>query len=140
MVDTTFIDKTTVIEPDWANDVNRLHYTIFGDPATAADIVITIRTETDSFTLALADNGQYIRCNKGTALTVTVPANATTAMLVGSSITFEQTGAGQVTVLAAGGVTVRTPETLLSRKQFSTIALTKLATDEWILIGDIETV
>lgn len=35
MSDTTFVNGVTLSDADWFNDVNRLHYTIFGDPATA---------------------------------------------------------------------------------------------------------
>lgn len=35
MADTTFVDGSTLTAADWFNDVNRLHYTIFGDPANA---------------------------------------------------------------------------------------------------------
>lgn len=38
MADTNFIDKTTVIQADWLNDVNRLHYTLLQDPNTVQDI------------------------------------------------------------------------------------------------------
>lgn len=33
MADTTFVNGVTLTDEDWFNDVNRLHYTIFGDPA-----------------------------------------------------------------------------------------------------------
>jgi len=36
MSDTTYVDGTTLILADAMNDFNRLHYTIFGDPADAA--------------------------------------------------------------------------------------------------------
>lgn len=35
MSDTTFTDTVTLTDDDWFNDLNRLHYTVFGDPATA---------------------------------------------------------------------------------------------------------
>lgn len=36
MTTTSFTNGTTVTDDDWFNDVNRLHYTIFNDPADAA--------------------------------------------------------------------------------------------------------
>lgn len=36
MADTTFVNGATLTDADWFNDVNRLHYTIFGDPADDA--------------------------------------------------------------------------------------------------------
>lgn len=42
MADTTFTDGVTVTAADWFNDVNRLHYTIFGDPSTGAALLNTM--------------------------------------------------------------------------------------------------
>src|SRR5262245_41573673 len=36
MSDTAFTNGITVTDADWFNDLNRLHYTIFGDPANVA--------------------------------------------------------------------------------------------------------
>lgn len=36
MADTTFVNNVTLTDADWFNDLNRLHYTIFGDPADDA--------------------------------------------------------------------------------------------------------
>lgn len=36
MSSTVFVNGVTLSDDDWFNDVNRLHYTIFGDPATLA--------------------------------------------------------------------------------------------------------
>lgn len=37
MADTTFTNNVTLSDADWFNDLNRLHYTILGDPAGASD-------------------------------------------------------------------------------------------------------
>lgn len=34
MTDTVFTNNVTLTDQDWFNDVNRLHYTIFGDPSS----------------------------------------------------------------------------------------------------------
>lgn len=36
MTSTVFVNTVTLTDDDWFNDLNRLHYTIFGDPATGA--------------------------------------------------------------------------------------------------------
>jgi hypothetical protein len=36
VADTTFVNTVTLSDADWFNDVNRLHYTYFGDPASEA--------------------------------------------------------------------------------------------------------
>lgn len=38
MADTSFTNGVTLTDADWFNDVNRLHYTILGDPADAAAV------------------------------------------------------------------------------------------------------
>src|SRR5690606_1562746 len=57
-----------------------------------------------SKTLALTD--EYTFQNVTAASTITVPANATVALPVGSQIDFFQAGAGVITFAAAGGVTI----------------------------------
>lgn len=42
MADTTFTNGVTLTDADWFNDVNRLHYTIFGDPANTASAAAAI--------------------------------------------------------------------------------------------------
>jgi hypothetical protein len=46
-------------------------------------------------------------------------------------------GAGQVTVVADGGVTIRTPTTLKIHTQYGTIQLWKRGTDEWVISGHL---
>ena len=97
-----------------------------------------VTESTTSRTLALTDAGAYIRTTSGTATTITVPPNSSVAFVVGTSILIRQAAAGQVTIAQGAGVTVNTPETLRARAQDSTICLTKAATDEWDLTGDLE--
>lgn len=116
------------------SDVTGLQTELDGKAAAA----MTINTQTDSYTLVLGDATKYIRMNKATAVNLTVPANSSVAFLVGTQIPFRQVGAGQVTVVAGGGVTINTAETLKLRTQGSTGSLIKVATDEWDLAGDLE--
>lgn len=97
-----------------------------------------INPEAASYTLVLADAWSYTRMNVAGANNLTVPLNATVAFPIGTEIPFISIGAGQTTVVATGGVTINTPETLKLRKQWSTGLLTKVGTDEWDLTGDLE--
>ncbi len=74
---------------------------------------------------------------KSTAQTLTVPTNATVAWPVGTSISILQTGAGQVTVAGAVGVTINATPGLKLRAQWSSATLLKRATDTWVLFGDL---
>jgi len=88
-------------------------------------------------TLALGDAGGYLRMNNAAANIVTIPANATVAFPLGTSIEIEQAGAGQTTIATAAGVTIRSPGSLALRRQYATARLLKVATDEWVLSGDL---
>ena len=68
---------------------------------------------------------------------ITVPANATTAFPIGTSIDFYQSaGTGGNFVEAAGVTILRTPGLKL-RTTYSSATLTKVATDTWLLAGDL---
>ena len=94
---------------------------------------------TTALTLALTHAGGIVRQSNAGAITTTVPANATVAFPIGTSIGLRQVGAGAITVSPAGGVTINTPSghTAVSRAQGSSLALIKVATDTWDLTGDL---
>lgn len=99
--------------------------------------VVPSSSKTASYTLALSDSGELVEFNSATAVTCTVPLNSAVAFPVGTVISISQYGAGQVTIAATGGVTIRTPVSLTTRVQYSEVSLRKRATDEWILSGDL---
>lgn len=88
------------------------------------------------YTLALADEGKVVELLNASAITLTVPTNATVAFPVGSQVTLLATGAGQVTVGGAG-VTINGTPGLKLRAQWSSATLIKRATDTWVLVGDL---
>jgi hypothetical protein len=88
------------------------------------------------YTLLLTDAGKALVCTNAAAVTVNVPDNATVAFPIGTIIHVTQSGAGQVTLVPAGGVTLETSTTLLSRDQNSVLWLWKRDTDVWIVGGD----
>lgn len=111
-----------------------------GGGGGSAPTEIEVKTEAGAYTLVLADSGKYIRMTSAAAVNLTVPTNASVAFPVGTVIQIRQAAAGQITVVASGGVTVNTAETLKLRKQGSTAALVKVDTNAWDLTGDLEAV
>lgn len=93
--------------------------------------------QTASYTLVLADKGKLVEMSNAAANNLTVPLNATVAYPVGSQINILQTGAGQTTVVATGGVTINATPGLKLRTQWSSATLIKRATDTWVLVGDL---
>jgi hypothetical protein len=79
-----------------------------------------------------------IEISKSSAVTLTVPADATIDYPVGTSINILQTGAGQVTVAPVSGtVTVNATPGLKLRAQWSSATLVKRAANTWVLLGDL---
>lgn len=99
---------------------------------------VTLNAQTGTtYTFVLTDNGKLVTLNNASAITVTVPLNASVAYATGAIINLQQIGAGQVTVAGASGVTVNGTGTK-TRAQWSAASLIKTATDTWTLVGDIE--
>jgi hypothetical protein len=85
----------------------------------------------------LADKNKMVELNNSSAITVTVPTNGTAAFDIGTTIYLTQLGTGQVTVAAAGGVTLNFTPGTKTRAQWSQAMLLKRSTDSWILSGDL---
>ena len=68
---------------------------------------------------------------------ITVPANSTTAYPVGASIDFYQASGTGANFEAAAGVTILGTPGLTLRTTYSSATLTKVATDTWLLAGDL---
>jgi hypothetical protein len=101
------------------------------------DTVQPIEVKSDTYTLVLADAGKLIRCTKGTAMSIIIPTNAAEAYSIGQRVDVMQYGAGQVTVSGDTGVTLRSTPTNKLRATYSTASIIKIATDEWVLAGDV---
>jgi hypothetical protein len=100
---------------------------------------IPLNTQTGTtYTLAVGDAGQLIGLANASAITVTVPTNASVPFALGTQITVAQSGSGKVTVAGAVGVTVNSADGFLStRTQWSGGTLIKIDTNAWVLIGDL---
>lgn len=93
-----------------------------------------------AYQLVIGDAGKVIRMSNAGANTVTVPANATVPFPVGTIIEVEQSGAGQTSLAAAGGVTLRAPlDVLAIAERYGTVALRQTAIDVWEVEGRLAT-
>jgi hypothetical protein len=100
-------------------------------------LIVTNR-QTASYTLVLADANKLVEMNVGSANNLTVPLDSSVAYSIGTQILISQYGTGQTTVVATGGVTIRSSGGKLKLTgQYSGATLIKIATDEWYLFGDI---
>ena len=84
-----------------------------------------------------SDVNVIVAMNAAGANNFTIPADATTDFRIGTVLNVQQTGAGQTTIVAAGGVTINTASTLTLRAQWSIASIRKRAANTWVAYGDL---
>lgn len=120
------------------DSILKINDTIDFTSASIIGIGISINTKTTSYTLVLSDAGKTIEMNVGSANNLTIPPNSSVAFPTGTTIDVIQYGAGQTTIVAGSGVTLRSKEgNLKLTGQYSGATLYKRGTDEWLVIGDL---
>jgi hypothetical protein len=106
-------------------------------------INLAIDAETASYTAVLANNGQIVTMNNGSANTFSIPTDASVDFPIGTQITVLQIGAGQTTIQAvtsgtttvnSTGATANAPKL---RVRYASATCVKLSANNWIVLGDI---
>lgn len=107
------------------------------DSVATAMIAINAQTGT-TYTTALTDDGKLITCNNGSAIALTIPPSSSVNYGIGTQINIMQLGAGQVTITAGVGVTLRSGGSKLKTKeQYAVATCCKIDTDTWVVIGNL---
>jgi hypothetical protein len=119
--------------------------TLTNKTLTSPIINLGINAQTGTtYTTVLGDNGQLVTLNNASAITVSIPTNASVAYPIGAQINFAWiTGAGQPTISATTPGTTTILSTGASsvapklRAVNATATCMKILTDTWIVAGDI---
>lgn len=107
----------------------------------AVPVLEPVKAVSDAaYTPVLADAGKYLTFTSPSPVTVTVPANSDVAFPIGTDIAIEQSDIGQVSVVAATGVTINTAYgfNLKTGGQYAVASLKKTGTDTWTAFGNLE--
>ena len=88
-----------------------------------------------TYTLVLSDVAKVISLTNASAITLTVPTNASVAFPVGTQILLYQGGAGQVSVTSSDTIRAQGSKTKMNG-QYSVAGLLKVATTEWVFFGN----
>ena len=118
---------------------------VVGDGSSTKEFTpntIATNSQTNTtYTLVLTDRDKLVTLSNASAITLTVPLNSSVAFATGAIVNIQQTGAGQVTVQGAAGVTITstgaTATAPVTRAQYSAASIIKTGTDSWTVIGDI---
>jgi hypothetical protein len=86
-----------------------------------------------AYVLATTDVSKAVRVTNAAAITVTIPANATTSLPVGCMIPVYQGGAGAITIAGAAGVALESPFGLATTAVGDFRIAFKRATDTWVI-------
>ena len=99
----------------------------------------TLNTQTGTtYTAVLTDAGKTVERSNASANTFTIPPNSSVAFPIGCVIMIRQMGTGTTTVAAGSGVTIRSRGGVLALAgQYADASISKRATDEWVLNGDL---
>lgn len=102
---------------------------------TVNGVITGLRTDritTSSKTLELNDRLGVVTCTNTSNITLTVPADSTTNFPVGSVIYINRLGTGNVTLSAAGGVSVTRTGNL---SLYEELYIRKRAANTWIVVN-----
>jgi hypothetical protein len=102
-------------------------------PETVADLDVSGQVPSLDLTVETVTATTY-------TIAATVPDHATAAYPVGGRTRMTQAGAGQITLVAAPGVTLNSRGAALkSAGQMAVLEIEKIGTDEWDVLGDVTT-
>jgi hypothetical protein len=120
--------------------------TLTNKTLTSPKIAHPITTDADNYTLDANDQSAIIIMSGGSANTLTIPTNASVAFPLGTKVEVWSTGAGTTTIAGDTGVTLQGNGGTASagscdiQTQYGGATLTKIATDTWMVGGDIDAV
>lgn len=90
-----------------------------------------------AYTLVAADAGKMVTLSNAAPITLTLPQDSDATIAIGTYVDLFQLGAGQVTVAAGSGATLRNPfATAKARVQYSSLGVQKILANTWRLFGD----
>lgn len=129
----TGTDATRAVTPDGLDD-----WTGSAQITTTGVVGVPTVTKADDYTAVLGDAGKMITYDKGTAVTGTIPANASVAYAVDTELHFCQLGAGALTIaITSDTLNVESSLTLVLAGQYAVATAKKITATTWILFGNL---
>ena len=104
------------------------------------NLISSIVTTSTSYTVGISDLYNRIEFDSTSPITVTIPADLTANLPIGSSIELLQSNTGKITVQGESvAVSIYGPDNQFkSRVQWSSIFLEKRGANSWLITGDTE--
>jgi len=139
-IDNSAVDQSLLagVGIDWNTQTEQ--FDIDSTVATKSYVGHSINTitKTSAFTLDLQDANKTILLSTSSSMTLTIPSNSSVAIPIGYQFHFIEIGSGRTTFSPASGVTVGSKNSqLFLDGTYSKGTLVKIATDSWVLYGDV---
>jgi len=107
-------------------------------PAGASGVNRGINNQTaTTYTPVLSDEGLMVTLSNASAITVSLPSDASVAFPLGAEIDFLWWGVGQPTFAAAVGASLTATPGFKLRDRYSACTIKKMAPDTWVMMGDL---
>lgn len=120
------------------NSINQLQYYSSSGSQWISLYDASLSFKTNNHVLQLSDASKTILANSAVPNTITVPADSSVNFPNGTQINILQYGIGKVTISPSAGVTIRSKYSNRSiSTQYAGAYLLKVASNEWLLIGDL---
>lgn len=98
--------------------------------------ILVVTTSGTTKTISKSDANTMQNCTNASGCAVTIPLNSSTAYKIGTRILFQQSGAAAVSLVATGGVTLNSPNGVLTSSYlYQVFSIIKTATDTWTVEG-----
>jgi len=113
---------------------------ITGDEIKSAITKVGKNTQSGTaYTLVLTDRDRLLEIGNASAITLTLPTNASVAFPIGTQILVVQSGLGQCTFVPSVGVNLYAEDSKVKTVgQYALATLIKCDTDSWYLGGNLE--
>tara|TARA_B110000503_G_scaffold141071_1_gene233574 strand:- start:2698 stop:3312 length:615 start_codon:yes stop_codon:yes gene_type:complete len=99
---------------------------------------LTVGSTGAGYTFVLSDAETVVSSNAATAVTFTIPLNASVPFPTGTQLNILQYGAGQVTVaIAGGGAVVSEGSKFKLKARYAIATAIKTEVDTWVLVGNL---
>ena len=124
--------------------INQIQYYYNGEWRYALDSMTSVDI-TSNYTITKDDAGKILFITSSSPITITIPANSTTAFAKGQKVEFIRNGSGTVT-FAGEITTVGQPSPVIINSKFSNkkisaqysgAVVTKKELNTWLLLGDL---
>lgn len=121
-----------------ASGSNYVATTVLAPSATFAQAQAVNAQTGTTYTLVAADAGKLITLSNASAITLTLPQDSDATIAVGTYVDLFQLGAGQVTVAAGTGATLRNgAATAKSGAQYASFGVQKISANTWRVFGQL---